>query len=282
MGLRWRRSVLALLVVVVAVSTLLARSVAEWTGGDAVEDGSQPASDELIVPAFRLDDVPGFGRSDSAVARDDTIALYESWQAERRIAQCMRAGGLPYRPRAQYAENADVRSALLLGVEVAPGRRDGPGIARPQTTRPDPAARRQRERRCIRRAGREGPQVWRLKDELFDDLLEAQTTQAVGSATFRSARGPFDECVARHLGQTVAHISDLEVALLSADDADSAEECFALWERAAAPAVEQSLSVFVARHQDRLAAQIRAYEGAIEDIASDRTFIRWLRRELRP
>jgi len=76
---------------------------------------------------YPLDPYLGFGRSDSAALRDDTIANWEAFQEDVAIAGCMARKGFRYWPDPWGFEGfGDLdHVAADLGVEAAPGADDG-------------------------------------------------------------------------------------------------------------------------------------------------------------
>jgi hypothetical protein len=223
-----------------------------------------------------LDNVPGFGRSDSAAMRDETIAHYEAWQRDLMQQRCMEAAGLRFTVRLDWPFGAHRDTARYLGIEIDPG-----ATVQMTAYEPDTSRRSRVQTRCYHRAQRRLPGIWELERKLSGKLLRAETTHARASATFARSRGPFDQCVTELVGHPVRGIAQLEeLPVEGPTEMAHLERCFEAWDAAQAQARAEATALFIARHQEQLTAQIRRYEGMLDTIANDEAFIRLLRRAL--
>ena len=234
------------------------------------------ARDAASSAVLDLDNVPGFGRSDSATMRDDTIAMYEGWQRDVMQQRCMKAAGLRSPVRLDWPLSMLRESAGYLGMEIDPA-----ATVQMTAYERDTSRRGRLQARCYHRAQRRLPGIWELERKLFDKLLEAQTTQARATATFARNRGPFDQCVTDLVGHPVKGIAQLEeLPVEGPTEVALLERCFEAWDAAEAQARAETTALFVARYEKQLTAQMRRYEGIAETIANDQAFMRLLRRAL--
>ena len=269
-------SVLALLaaaVIAVGALVLTADRLATTRGSH----GREGLARDTTAPAvLDLDNVPGFGVSDSAAMRDDTIAMYEGWQRDVMEQRCMNAAGHRSRVRLDWPLSMLREAASYLGIEI-----DSAATVQMTAYERDTSRRSRVQGRCYHRAWRRLPGIWELERALSNKLLKAQTTQARATATFARSRGPFDECVMDLVGHPVHGIAQLE-ELPVEDPSEEAtlDRCYEAWNAAEAPARAETTALFVARHEERLTAQMRRYEGIVETITNDKAFIRLLQRAL--
>lgn len=71
------------------------------------------------VERSNLSEVPGFGATNQAAARDDAIAFYEAFQRESLVQACMARTGFDYRVEVAYPDGVVLEVAAYLGVEPA-------------------------------------------------------------------------------------------------------------------------------------------------------------------
>lgn len=285
--MRFRKAFLPISIALsVAVAAVLAVGVAATASPDT-------ASSRFF------DDVPGLGMSPSAVLRDDTIALYESWERQRIMAACARSHGFAYEPELAYGSNAAAAVAESLGVTPVD---DGRAAARDRNEayrRSLPEERGQRFARimwgdrmqpadhaadatagrpgaggtsCADRAADETAYLWQLKLDMEQDILEASAA-AVSIPEFEEARQDFDRCVEGVAGTSVEHVAELEE--LEAQQPQLGE-CRTLWSDAMVEVEDITLEEVRDEWAPRIEDQQERYDGMVERIRQDGPFRSWL------
>ena len=81
------------------------------------------------VERSNLSEVPGFGATNQAAARDDAIAFYEAFQRESLVQACMARTGFDYRVEVAYPDGVVLEVASYLGVEPSVGDVDDVGAS---------------------------------------------------------------------------------------------------------------------------------------------------------
>jgi hypothetical protein len=282
-----------------AVATVAVTSTATDTPAGAA------APSAVDVSEHPLDHVPGWGRSPAAGLRDDTTALYESWQVEVRIADCLTQTDFPYVPELAMPSQLTLGVAQSLGVapieDGQPLPRDVNDATAAALTDAD------RDAAAVTKWGSEaasasdthghgeadydGPavqgcvgaarddvgSVWNLRRAMFHDVTEAMH-DVTQTAAFAEARQPFDVC-ASTAGAAVTNPGDLEEAVMAGRvTVDAADGCMQLWNQVRQATAHLALAGVVERWAPSIAEQIDRYSAMPAAAAADSTFLTWLGR----
>lgn len=265
-----------------------------------------------------FDDVPGFGRSEAAVLRDETVALYEAWQREVMVADCMSRAGFSYRPEFLYspADARQVAGSLGVVASTAPGARaddanesylgtlsaleldryhltlwgeTAADLEYVDTTSRLPLG---RDPAVFASGGCRGaadaaiPGIWELPRQLFDALMTARAG-ITESAAFQDARTDFDQCVSSITGFTVTDLSELEsLGTTSYASREAYRLCYQQWVGAihlvetTAPTDVPSIKEFIDINNPAAEVQRQQYQGIIDRIRANTDFKAWLSRVL--
>lgn len=262
--------------------------------------------------AFPLDSYPGFGRSQAAAQRDETIAAWEAFQREQVIVSCMARAGFTYVATAAFPEEALANVARGLGV-VARG--SSSGLSPQQQNRAYEASLSAADRERYARAlyaesaaeiatmrrtgafpagrgadfGKGGctseanalPSIWTLQRELSSELDAMRQEITASAAT--SVGDRYAACAERAggiLGRTPA-----EVERIAATDASRSvaagfalKQCGPLWAAAYRSAEVAAQRGFAQRHASELRAAQERYRDAMKTIAADQAFRTHLER----
>ncbi|MBA3289481.1 MAG: hypothetical protein H0U21_15950 [Acidimicrobiia bacterium] len=254
-----------------------------------------------------LDPYPGFGRSDEAAGRDDTIAYWEAWQREVRVSSCMAQSGFEYYPSAAYPDGVVVLIAEDLGVEPAeevfePGyvSNDERNIANVGSlsdseadayyqallavTRADYERAVATEeappdflnRGCMGAAAAAVSSVWALP-RAFSGELDDMSAGRSDSNEARQTREEYGTCASNRGFADVSTPTDLE-GVIAAGGEDGAEArlaleaCSPVWEAGSAATQAAALEIFVADHDSELAAVQSQYAEVWPAITDDDEF----------
>ncbi len=274
-----------------AVSLVVVLSACGQSESDTVgRESSAPPLRSAEEPAPPFDDVVGFGRSDDAVLRDDTIALWEAWQRQSLVASCMADAGFEYYIDFQYPEQdiQRVMESLGLSGEVPPDGstlnakvRDGLERESLDTyyrtlydvTLEDVEAQRGNFRGgCTGRSWGAVGSLWVARDDVAADLVKLNKSLQSG-ASMDAARLAFSKCAASQGLEGVATPSDVEQA-----DRDAKTQAAVLGACSdpyyvALSSVHNSVEKAFEAVHPQITEQRETYDGALDRIRADREFL---------
>ncbi len=253
-----------------------------------------------------LDGIYGFGQSEGASLRDDSIALYEAYQVERAVVGCMARNGFKHVPELVYPHEAALAVADELGVvpeddglplprlrndesqrgrsESAreavltakwgpqKGRQEGSGNNVRGGQKSDASAR--TGMGCVSEAQNQVGSVWDLRRLLFNDVIEARRL-STNLESFKLARRSFDQCVESALGYTVEDISVVEEL---AEDQPQVRECSQYWISAKQSVEKEAVTPVLSKYQAEIDSHQTRYDTVRSDLSRDSDFRDWLGR----
>jgi hypothetical protein len=264
------------------------------------------------VEAFPLDKYPGFGRSQVAAQRDDTIAAWETFRREQAVSSCMARSGFDYVPavefpsqplaavakglrvmdagspdqpspfdrndayRAALSGDADERYSRALNGEsaadVAETRRSG---QLPSGRGPEFMA-----GGCVGASNAAIPSVWTLKRELEDEL-ESMRQDITASVEIVTTGDAYAECAQRVGGISARGPADVD-RLAARDLARPIvvrtviNQCGQVWTVGYRKAEVAAMLRFEERNWAALRATDERYRDVMKAISADDAFLTYL------
>lgn len=269
-------------------------------GGGSQENGAAPSHSALATPG--LDDIPGLGRSADAAARDDRIALWESWSRAKNVESCMNRAGFVWHAELDYPAEMIPEIASSMGVR-----------AESTSTNLDPAAANRlyvesldeaelegyhqalygestedivaaeesggapgdrddfRQRGCKGESQGAVGSIWELKRELASELRTLRE-DARRTPEFAAAATKYAECARDH-GADVDNPMELEESGVSLDVLGLvALECDDEWRAANEAGIAAAADDFKNEHAARIDSQMRKYGNLDDDLQRDSEF----------
>lgn len=274
-------------------------------------EGSGPTADPSDA-AVSLNDVPGFGKTDDAALRDDTIAYWEAWRRDVLTQRCMRVAGFTWRPEVLFPGGAVAEVARGLGVAGSASTRSDKAQEFNQATRSslDADSRNgytlalygetSRDLDTFESSGGQVPKgrdaetfatggcagkaiasvgsVWDLRRSLAADY-EQLRRDARATPEFADALRNYTACF-RQQSFDVATPADVDRLAGAGADleklADANQRCGPYWEAANDAGVAAVMPRFLADHTEAISAQQDEYERAMESIRRDEAFLDFL------
>lgn len=261
-----------------------------------------------------LSEVPGFGATNQAAARDDAVAFYEAFQRENLVQACMARTGFDYQVEVAYPDGVVLEVAAYLGVEpsesdvvdASASLADGERARNWANFRSLPTGDRDRYAMalygesaddliavgetgsapggganfatggCYGEAQSAVPGIWTLKRSMAVDL-EATRTKAFEMAV---NDGAYARC-AKSYGLDARSPGDVEAALVEATlslevGEKILEGCVGVWDDTIGVARNTVEEGLVANRQPEFDDQRRQYEGILDTIKTDTAFIQYV------
>jgi len=261
---------------------------------------------------FPLDDVPGYGRSEEATARDDAFAYWEAYRREVVVADCMSEAGFDYEPDVQYPSPATIEVAEFLEVptdgatrSVEPGAENAayareldPSVAEDywqalvgesaetmeHAAWNEPIEVAPGEKfaagGCVGNAAAEIGSIWERRDEIIS--IDEFYAEVRATSDYASMQQEYGKCTQELTGLAATSPGDLEAALAAGAAPEGYEEaleaCQSTWDggsQTAAVALAESLQNSLAKELD---GQKEGYSDALDSMRSDEEFLRYLER----
>lgn len=265
-------------------------------------------------PALTLDAYVGFGRSPSAATRDDTVALWETYQRERLVSDCMDTAGFRYAPSPAFPDAAVRKVAVALRVQPiveAPveaavvNERSSAALARtdrdryyrtlmgetlatveavgaaPEEVVPNDSY---ATGGCVGKVKEAVPGVWDARRSVQGDLL------ALNRRIGADLAGPYAACVQRTSGLDAANPGVLEDLAVGVDPAAALRTkaktalgaCQPVWDEGFRTRQNRAMPAFIADHQAVFDSVQRRYADVTTRIDTDRGFRTYLAQATAP
>lgn len=271
----------------------------------------RPHTDHIDVAlSFPLDDVPGYGRSADATARDDALAYWEAYRREVVVADCMGEAGFDYELDVQYPSPATVEVAKYLEVPTDGAKRAlEPGVQNAahagdlaataaedywQTLVGESTEAMERAANdesvetepgetfgtggCVGEAAEEIGSIWERRDDIIS--IDAFYAEVRAAPEYASVRQEYGKCTEDLTGFSASSPGDLEEAVAAgtapASHVEALEACLSTWDagsNAVSVAVAERLEQSLAEELD---GQKERYAAALDSMRGDDEFLGYL------
>lgn len=261
-----------------------------------------------------LDAYVGFGRSPSTALRDDTVALWEAYQREQRVAGCMEAAAFRYAPSPAFPDEAVRKVAAGLGVQAVAKAPVEPAVVNERASAVLARTDRDRYYRtlmgeslatveavesapeevvpndayatggCVGKASKAVPGVWDARRSVQSDL--AALNRRIGA----DLAGPYAACVQRASGLDADNPGTLEDLAIGVDPASELRTraeaalgaCRQVWDDGFRTRQNREMPAFIADHQALFDSVQRRYADVTTRIDTDQGFRAYLAQAIAP
>jgi hypothetical protein len=253
---------------------------------------------------YPLDDVPGFGKSEDAALRDETIAAWQAFSRETFVQNCMSEASFTYYVNLRYpteeldqiglslwARNAAPSDGSVRNIEYVTGLsqdrrdkyytklynltsqqiRDAEKELSPQSELA-PGIRKGFLGGCYGEAWHSIDSIWNLRNALDEEIINAFST-IMQSDEMASARARYRACAEPFGGRNVTDPKTLETSGLEPTLVIKvSENCDKEWMDSDRDVRSVREAQFIKTNQAAMDEQVAAYASALDDIRGDAEF----------